>query len=121
MAKANVKDAPAPKAPAVEALIVKGKEQGFLSQDDIFAGFPDVELNPDQLSRIFDVFRDMGIKVGDGEKDSEEVLEIDDDLIAAIQAMGSVSRDAPVRMYLKGIGRVALLRADQDLGDMRHG
>jgi RNA polymerase primary sigma factor len=121
MAKANLKGAPAPVAPAVEALIVKGKEQGFLRLDDILAGFPDVELNPDQLFRIFDVFRDMGIEVGDGEKDSEEVVEIDDDLIATIQAMGSVSLDAPVRMYLKGIGRVALLKAEQDLGDMRHG
>jgi RNA polymerase primary sigma factor len=121
MAKANGKDVPTLVAPAVEALIVKGKEQGFLRPDDILAGFPDVELDPDQLFRLFDVFRDMGIKVGDGEKDPEEVVEIDDDLIAAIEAMDSVSLDAPVRMYLKGIGRVALLKAEQDPGETRHG
>src|SRR6266480_255405 len=85
MAKANLKDAPTPKkAPppgggklkrsedpmvlAAEALIVKGKEQGFLSPDDILAGFPDVELDPDQLFRIFNVFRDMGVEVSDGKK-----------------------------------------------------
>src|SRR5438309_516579 len=79
MARVNVKDAPAPKkvpSPggklkraedpmvlAAEALIVKGKEQGFLSPDDILAGFPDVELDPDQLFRIFNVFREgnMGL------------------------------------------------------------
>src|SRR6266851_244759 len=105
MARANLKDAPTPKkAPppgggkpprrsedpmvlAAEGLIVKGKEQGFLSPDDILAGFPDVELDPDQLFRIFNVFRDMGIEVSDGEKDFEEVVEIDDDLIATIEAM----------------------------------
>src|SRR6202011_2248229 len=105
MAKANLKDAPTTKkAPppgggklkrsedpmvlAAEALIVKGKEQGFLSPDDILAGFPDVELDPDQLFRIFNVFRDMGI---------------------------AVSLDDPVRMYLKEIGRVALLKAEQEV------
>src|ERR1700732_4734755 len=132
MAKANLKEAPTTKkAPppgggklkrsedpmvlAAEALIVKGKEQGFLSPDDILAGFPDVELDPDQLFRIFNVFRDMGIEVSDGEKDFEEVVEIDDDLIATIEAMDSVSLDDPVRMYLKEIGRVALLKAEQEV------
>src|SRR5712675_655137 len=131
MARVNVKDAPAPKKVppgsgklkraedpmvlAAEGLIVKGKEQGFLSPDDILAGFPDVELDPDQLFRIFNVFRDMGIEVSDGEKDFEEVVEIDDDLIATIEAMDSVSLDDPVRMYLKEIGRVALLKAEQEV------
>ena len=131
MARVNVKDAPTPKKVptpggklkraedpmvlAAEALIVKGKEQGFLSPDDILAGFPDVELDPDQLFRIFNVFRDMGIEVSDGEKDFEEVVEIDDDLIATIEAIDSVSLDDPVRMYLKEIGRVALLKAEQEV------
>src|SRR6202047_687149 len=127
----TVKDAPAPKKVptpggklkraedpmvlAPEAPIVKGKEQGFLSPDDILAGFPDVELHPDQPFRICNVFRDMGIEVSDGEKDFEEVVEIDDDLIATIEAMDSVSLDDPVRMYLKEIGRVALLKAEQEV------
>src|SRR5438552_193455 len=132
MARASVKDAPAPKkvpAPsggklkrtedpmvlAAEALIVKGKEQGFLSPDDVLAGFPELELDPAQLFRIFSVFRDMGIEVSDGEKDFEEVVEIDDVLISTIEAMDSVSLDDPVRMYLKEIGRVSLLKAEQEV------
>src|SRR2546427_7172743 len=133
MARANLKDAPAPKKAsagaanaklkraedpmvlAAEALIVKGKEQGFLSPDDVLAGFPELELDPEQLFRIFNVFRDMGIEVSDGEKDFEEVVEIDDDLISTIEAMDSVSLDDPVRMYLKEIGRVSLLKAEQEV------
>src|SRR5919109_590990 len=132
MARVNVKDAPLPKKvppppggkprrtedpmiAAAEALIIKGKEQGFLSPDDILAGFPDVEFDPDQLFRIFNVFRDMGIEVSDGEKDFEEIVEIDDELIAAVEQMDSVSLDDPVRMYLKEIGRVALLKAEQEV------
>src|SRR3982074_2624992 len=129
MAKANLKDAPTPKKPlppgggklkrsedpmvlAAEASICKGKEQGFLSPDDILAGFPDVELDPDQLFRIFNVFRDMGVEVSDGEKDFAEMEQADDELIAAIEAMDSVSLDDPVRMYLKEIGRMALPRKE---------
>src|SRR5213592_495465 len=133
MARANLKEAPAPKKAsagaanaklkraedpmvlAAEALIVKGKEQGFLSPDDVLAGFPELELDPEQLFRIFNVFRDMGIEVSDGEKDFEEVVEIDDDLISTIEAMDSVSLDDPVRMYLKEIGRVSLLKAEQEV------
>src|ERR1700680_1608114 len=108
MAKAN------PMVPAAEALIVKGKEQGFLSPDDILAGFPDVKVDPDQLFRIFNVVRDMGIEVSGAKKDLEEVAEIDDGLIATIQAMGSVSLGEPVQMYPKKIERVAKAKADQD-------
>src|SRR6266853_2071010 len=73
MAKANLKDAPTPKGAvmpadlAVETLIDKGKKQGFLRPTDILACFPHVELDPDQLFRIFNVFRDMGIEITDGE------------------------------------------------------
>jgi RNA polymerase primary sigma factor len=100
---------------AAEALIVKGKEQGNLSPDDIIAAFPDYWFDPEQLFRIFNVFRDMGIEVSDGEKDFEEPVEIDDDLIASIEVMDSVALDDPVRMYLKEIGRVALLKAEQEV------
>src|SRR5437763_13691309 len=114
MAKANLKDAPAPKKalppgsgklkraedPMVlsdEALIVKGKDQGFLSPDDILAGFPDVELDPDQLFRIFNVCRDMRLEVSDGERSLQEVGDVDDARLATIEAMDSVSVHGPLR------------------------
>src|SRR5438067_13630039 len=98
MGNAKLKRAVMPMVLAVETLIVKGKKQGFLRPADILACFPHVELDPDQLFRIFNVFRDMGVEVSDGEKDFEEVVEIDDDLIATIEAMDSFSLDDPSRM-----------------------
>src|SRR5581483_2141488 len=99
---------------ASEQLIVKGKEHGFLAPDDILAAFPDIDAEPDHLERIFNVFRDMGIEVSDGEKDFATV-EDDEELVATAEALDSVSLDDPVRMYLKEIGRVALLRAEQEV------
>ena len=100
---------------AAEALIVHGKEQGYLSPDDILQAFHDLEADPENLVRVFAVFREMGIEVTDGDRDFDTVDEIDDDMIATAEAMDSVSLDDPVRMYLKEIGRVALLRAEQEV------
>jgi RNA polymerase primary sigma factor len=100
---------------AAETLIVRGKEQGYLTPDDILQGFPEVEAEPDHLERIFNVFREMGIEVSDGDRDFEAVDDIDDEMIATAEAIDSVSLDDPVRMYLKEIGRVALLRAEQEV------
>src|SRR5437764_14885974 len=109
MARANLKDAPAPKKVpagaanaklkraedpmvlAAEALIVKGKEQGFLSPDDVLAGFPELELDPEPLFRLFNVFRDMGIEVSDGEEDLRGGVQIDDGRMITTHAVEAVS------------------------------
>jgi RNA polymerase primary sigma factor len=98
-----------------EALIIKGKDQGFLTPDDILTGFTGMDAEPDQLFRIFNAFKEMGIEVSDDGKDFEEVAEIDDDMIQQVEVMEAVSLDDPVRMYLKEIGRVALLKAEQEV------
>ncbi|SRR5258708_11774682 len=67
MAQANLKGAVMPADLGVETLIDKGKKQGFLRPNDILACFPHVELDSDQLFRIFNVFGDMGIEVTDRE------------------------------------------------------
>jgi RNA polymerase primary sigma factor len=100
---------------AAEALIIKGKDHGYLTPDDILAAFPEIDVEPDYLERILHVFREMGIEVSDGDKDFETVDEIDEELIAKAEAIDSVSLDDPVRMYLKEIGRVALLKAEQEV------
>ena len=98
-----------------EQLIVKGKEQGYLTPDDILQGFPELDAEPDQIFRIFAAFKEIGIEVTDGEKDFEEVEQIDDEMLLDIEMMDSVSLDDPVRMYLKEIGRVSLLTAKDEV------
>ncbi|MEA2644286.1 MAG: Sigma-70 factor, region 1, partial [Chloroflexota bacterium] len=46
-----------------EQLIVKGKEQGYLTPDDILQGFPEIDAEPDQIFRIFAAFKEIGIEV----------------------------------------------------------
>src|SRR5258708_38319777 len=77
--------------------------------------FPEMEAEPEQVFRVFNAFKEIGIEVTDGDKDFEEVEQIDDELLIDIEMMDSVSLDDPVRMYLKEIGRVSLLTAADEV------
>ena len=99
---------------AAEALIVRGKEQGYLTPDDVLTGFPEIEAEPDHLERIFQLFRDMGIEVSDGDRDFE-AIDDDNDALESADALGAIALDDPVRMYLREIGRVPLLRKEQEV------
>jgi RNA polymerase primary sigma factor len=95
-----------------EQLILKGKEQGYLSPNEILEPFPELDADPDQMERLFALFRDMGIAVTDGDKDFD-AEETDEDILAT--DADAVSLDDPVRMYLKEIGRVSLLKAEDEV------
>src|SRR5258706_935691 len=97
---------------SAEALIVRGKEQGFLAPNEVLDAFGDIEADPDDLERVFDLFRAMGVEICDGERDFETEADEEDEAIAVAVAS---SLDDPVRMYLTEIGRVSLLNAQQEV------
>jgi len=99
---------------AAEALIIKGKDQGRLSPDDILAGLSGTQLDADELIQVSEVFQQMGIRIADGEQDLPGA-ELDDELMAEAAEMDSAAIDDPIRMYLKEIGRFALLKAEQEV------
>ena len=96
-----------PKLESLDALLNKGKKRGLLTYNEIMDSLQDVDLDPDQIDRIYEALTEMGIEVVD---EGEEEKEVSSDAHAEeeldITVPEGVAIDDPVRMYLKEIGRV---------------
>jgi len=93
----------------INELIQKGSNRGFITYAEILYCFPEIEKNIQQLESLYDDLERRGIEV----KESKEFLEIKEGKKEAVVPSAEVRLD-PVQMYLKDIGKVAFLNAEEE-------
>ncbi len=112
----------------LQNMIAQGKKDGMIRAADLNAQLEKLQLTPEKIDEIYDRFEAMNIQIVTAELELDPVdldgtLEADpdlaaleeEDLVDPVDLAAEYSLDDPVRMYLKEIGQVKLLSAEEEV------
>ena len=112
---------------ALQTLIMQGRKDGMINASDLNAHLEKMDLSPEKIEEIYDRFEAMNIQIISSElelvDDADLVLDDDidlsvleeEELVDPVDLAAEYNLDDPVRMYLKEIGQVKLLSAEEEV------
>jgi RNA polymerase primary sigma factor len=106
-----------PDVEELQKLVQDGLEKGFLNYDEIATGLEDVELTKDQTEDFYTYLIDHGVELVEGETHKHpphEQPQPEEEKVPKLDLSVEPSLDS-LRLYLRAIGRVPLLTADQEV------
>jgi RNA polymerase primary sigma factor len=106
-----------PDVEELHKLVQDGLEKGFLNYDEIATGLEDVELTKDQTEDFYTYLIDHGVELVEGETHKHpphEQPQPEEEKVPKLDLSVEPSLDS-LRLYLRAIGRVPLLTADQEV------
>ena len=115
----------------LQNLIAQGKKEGMIRAADLNAHLEKMDMTPEKIEAIYDSIEAMNIQIvtaeleldlgddldlGDGLDGDIDLADLDEeDLVDPVDLAAEYSLDDPVRMYLKEIGQVKLLSAEEEV------
>ncbi len=106
-----------PDVEELQKLVTDGLEKGFLNYDEIAAGLEDVELSKEQVEDFYTYLIDHGVELVEGETHKHpphEQPQPEEEKTPKLDLSVEPSLDS-LRLYLREIGKVPLLTADQEV------